>query len=221
MEQKKTSSTSRRTSRRIVIRVVGLFKGKGSQFTATAPPLPALSLRSLEDPRKCYTIAPDMPVSVDFGSYYVRGSYIPTEEGRVQGGKVYSRPPITVESEITVTAETREYEVSARYDCFALVIDTSVCEKYRIRGYSGAMMDMPWMFGPGVKKVAYLTGNWTFPALDLVAVPNDPEHDLWPVSIVTDTDYDRSDRLLAVYGFWYSFNPAGQKHSLGEIRNAE
>lgn len=203
MATKKKTTTA--TPRRISVRIAGLPGGKNRKLS------PALTLVSKTAPLRTYVICPGVPVPVEPGIYSVCGSYTPMEEGKVQGGSVYASPAFVVDGEITVKDDVKSYLVEARYTCFALVIDTTVCEKYRIRGYAGAMMDMPWLFGPDPRKVAFLSGRWDFPGLDIEAGNA-------AFSLVNSDRFAGKDSLLVKNGCWYSFNPAGEVVS-GEIKD--
>ena len=211
--------------RTIVLRLAGVVTGDISTktdpsgvFAATAPQMPQLTLQSKTNPARRYTVTPGLSATVAVDSYAVSGSYLPTEEGQVQGGKVYSRPPFSVAGEINVTEEVSEYEVAAAYDCFALVLDESICEKYRIRGYSGAMIDLSWLFGSGSVKVAYMKGKWDFPALEVVAVPVDAANfESATYRIVNDADYAGEGLLLARNGKWYALDPSQVQTTDGSI----
>jgi len=213
-------------TRTIVVRLAGVVTGEmatktdpSGVFNATAPAqMPTLTLQSKTVPSRSYQVTPGQNVTVAVDSYAVSGKYLPMEEGQVQNGKIYSRPPFSVAGEITVTEEVAEYEVAAAYDCFAIVLDTSVCEKYRIRGYGGSMVDMTWIFGTGAIKVAYMVGQWDFPALDLIAVPADPaNYENAAYAIINDPAYAGEGKLLARNGKWYAFDPSAVQTTDGAI----
>jgi hypothetical protein len=138
-----------------------LTKGPLDVLAQTLPTkMPTLTLQSKTVPERRYTMTPGVPAPVALDSYTVTGTYLPNEEGKVFGGSAYATPPFSVNAEITVTEDVSEYSVGAAYDCFALVLDESTTEKYRIRGYAGAMMDLAWVYGSDGYKVVYLKGEF-------------------------------------------------------------
>lgn len=193
-----------------------LTKGPLDVLAQTAPAkLPTLTLQSKTVPERRYTMTPGVPAPVALDSYTVTGTYLPNEEGKVFGGAAYATPPFSVSDEITVTEDVSEYSVGASYDCFALVLDESTTEKYRIRGYAGAMMDLTWVYGSDGYKVVYLKGEWSFPALSLKALPADPaNYEAASYELVSDPS---ATGVLVKTGNWYAFGPNGVQTSEGGI----
>ena len=193
-----------------------LTKGPLDVLAQTAPAkMPTLTLQSKTVPERRYTLIPGVPAPVALDSYTVTGAYLPNEEGKVFGGSAYATPPFSVNAEITVTEDVGEYSVAASYDCFALVLDESTTEKYRIRGYAGAMMDLAWVYGSDGYKVVYLKGEWTHPALTVTALPADPaNYEAASYDLVSDPS---ASGVLVKCGNWYSFGPNGVQTSEGGI----
>lgn len=191
-------------------------KGPLDVLAQTSPTsLPSLTLQSKTVPERRYTITPGVPASVALDSYTVTGTYLPNEEGKVFGGAAYATPPFSVSAEITVTEDVSEYSVGAAYDCFALVLDESTTERYRIRGYAGSMVDLAWMGGKDGFKVVYIKGEWSFPALSLKALPADPvNYEAASYDLVSDPF---ASGVLVKCGKWYAFGPDGVQTSEGGI----
>lgn len=193
-----------------------LTKGPLDVLAQTLPKkMPTLTLQSKTVPERRYTMTPGVPAPVALDSYTVTGTYLPNEEGKVFGGSAYATPPFSVNAEITVTEDVSEYSVGAAYDCFALVLDESTTEKYRIRGYAGAMMDLAWVYGSDGYKVVYLKGEWSHPALSLKALPADPaNYEAASYDLVSDPS---ASGVLVKCGNWYAFGPNGVQTSEGGI----
>ena len=130
------------------------------------------------------------------GKYAVIGAWSPNWDGRVFGGGfVYTNPPLTIDCTVTIPQDGGLVEVEPRLDCFCLSLGEG-CEKYRIRGYDGAMMDLPWMRGGR----CYLQGQWAFPPLTVTAIEKDSQH---TYELVTAPSDDAPDAVLVEYGQTY------------------
>lgn len=186
-----------------------------SVFAATAPTsIPELTLQSNSISARRYTVSNGEAVSVPLDTYTVTGEYSPNQTGAIQGGKVFLTPPYSVNASITVTEGKDSYTVPAAYTCFALVLDAATTEKYRTRNPSGSYIDLNWMAGDAVK-VAYIQGQWEFPALPVIVVPKDiANYETTTFGLVTNKDYSG---VFVEYGKWYCFGPKGVTTSGGNI----
>lgn len=215
------SSCMKTSEQTIIVKISSIQIGSltkvdpSGAFEATTPTaIPDLTLQSTSIPARKYTVSNGEAVTVPLDTYQVTGSYSPIQEGAVQGGSVYSRPPFSVSGEITVVTGRDTYSVPAIYDCFALVLDPDLTEKYRIRNTAGSMFDLPWVFGSSVK-VAYIQATWTFPAMTLQSVPVDlANYETTSYGLVTDKSYEG---FLVENGKWYCFTPNGVETNSGTI----
>ena len=167
-----------------------------------------LSLVSTTNALRRYTATPGQALTVPLDTYDVTGSYLPSSSGNIfSKGKVYARPPYSASGRITVTEDTDAYSVAATYDCFALVIDYSECEKYGILGAGGSMIDFTWFTDSEGMGLAYIVGDWNAAPLRIDAVPQDKaNYEQVRYELVTDPSYQG---VLVENGKWYAFGPNG------------
>lgn len=140
------------------------------------------------------------------GEYHAVASYTPPEDGKVLRGSVYSKPVFVVDARVKVSEDTSSVELPIEYKCFALVCFPEHSSSYSVRGYDGAMRPLCNMFGKTQDQVAYLAGDFSFPALDVSAMNDDGVFKA--VELVNDKACDAGWRILALPGHWYSINPA-------------
>lgn len=175
-------------------------------FVANAPDIP-VQLALCARGGKPFFVTAGQTVSLPAGKYAAAGNWFPNWDGRIFGGYVYPSPPLSVDCLVTIPEEGGDVPVEARFFCFALSLGKG-CDHYRVRGYDGAMMRLPWMRDGR----CFIQGAWSYPPLTIVAVP-EPYQGLMEKSyeIVTDTAQMSDDVSLVQYGKTYAFDTAEYK----------
>lgn len=195
-------------------------KGVADALSATAPSgIVQLSLQGVDVTSRRYQVAAGGSVSVPVGRYSVKGAYKPTALGTAVFNSVYGEPAYSISQEIEVREGVSEYAVQAGYDCFALVIDYSECEKYQWKPWGGTYQDLSWLKRTGDYGVAYFGMESTWSAgessFTLLAVPAEPE-------TKESAEYILSHRtengvVKVETGKWYKFGPRDVSFQSGGI----
>ena len=189
-------------------------------FAATAPATPiTLTLQSKTVAERRYTVQTGEDITVPLDTYTVTGAYAPFEEGKIlSGAKVFARPPFSISGEIVVCDGEDTYLAPASYDCAAIILDATECPLYKTYDYSGNMVAFPHMQTLGSVKVAYVSGSWSFPALTIQAMPEDPaEQEAAVYQCVSDPEWLSDGVILIENGKWYKFSPKNAQTASGGI----
>lgn len=214
-------------SREIVITIGGVQSGYMTKTDAanvlallnsTAPTgVPTLSLQSTTNNKRSYEVTPGTPINLPYDTYTVTGRYVPAKKGDTIRGAVYGEPRYSVSSTIEVVPDKGEYEVSATYECFALVIDWATTKKYTHVGKDMNVADFTLFTGSGDLGVAYIfvSSEWGDYANKITAFPTDEaEHEATEYRLVTNRNYDG---YFVEYGKWYCFAPAAVATESGSL----
>lgn len=199
------------------VRTGTICKGATDILSSTAPTgIPTLTLTS-EDGEHIYTVTPGEAVSVRLGKYTVTGAYIPDALSSIPSfGFAYAEPRYKVKCEIEVVEGTSEYEVSASYTCWALLIDYASTEKYRCTDAAGNWADVGCLTKVGDYGVAYIwsAGASAKNSCSLSAVPVDTEtYDETTYTIC----WNGSTGVVVENGKWYMFSAGEAARESGDI----
>ena len=213
--------------REVVINIGGVQSGYMTKTDATnvlallnstAPTgAPTLSLQSTTNNKRSYEVIPGTPINLPYDTYTVSGRYVPAKKGDTFRGAVYGEPRYSVSSTIEVVPDKGEYEVSAIYECFALVIDWATTKKYTHVGKDMNVADFTLFTGSGDLGVAYIfvSSEWGDYANKITAYPTDEaEHEATEYRLVTNRNYDG---YFVEYGKWYCFAPAAVATESGSL----
>ena len=213
--------------REVIINIGGVQSGYMTKTDATnvlallnstAPTgVPTLSLQSTTNNKRSYEVTPGTPINLPYDTYTVTGRYVPAKKGDTIRGAVYGEPRYSISSTIEVVPDKGEYEVSAIYECFALVIDWATTKKYTHIGKDMNVTDFTLFTGSGDLGVAYIfvSSEWGDYANKITAYPTDEaEHEATEYRLVTNRNYDG---YFVEYGKWYCFAPAAVETESGSL----
>lgn len=214
-------------SREVVINIGGVSSGSMTKtdtdnvaalLRATAPTsVPTLSLKSTTNTARSYEVTPGKAINLPYDTYTVTGRHVPAKKGDTFRGVVYNEPRYSVSATIEVVPDKGEYEVSAMYECFAVVIDWATTKKYTLVGKDTNVADFTLFVGSGDLGVAYIFVNseWGEIANRVTAYPTDEaEHEATEYRLVTNRNYEG---YFMEYGKWYCFAPAAVETESGSL----
>ena len=173
-------------------------------------------LTSTTNSSRVYNIALGESLSIPLDTYTVTARYKPYVVGNTfKNGEITQSPRFSVESTITVTSSQSNYVVDAIYQCWALVIDYTVCSKYRHLGYSYSEEDFTYFATSGNLGIAFINGEWTDSPYTITAVPKSTEfHEPKTYSFVSNRNYDG---IYVENGKWYCLNPESVATTSGDL----
>jgi len=149
-------------------------------------PTGSLQLR-LEGDGVDVTVASGQAVEVLTGRYRVTGRYeSPAENAFI--GFAHEEPVYVVDAEVEIRSDREQYLLPARYDCWALVMDTDETEYYK-----GDGVMIGGFAGSGRYVVTYLTGTATDWVLTVVPVDG---------ALYAETEYQMGSQEN---GRWYCY----------------
>ena len=190
----------------VVSLIESLFPTSGVTFT----------LSSTSNPERKYTVDLGSSITVPVDTYNVTAYYRPTSVGNtVKNGYIYKTPRFYVETVISINKGQKNYVVDAVYECWALVIDYTVCSKYEHLGYSYSMEDFTYFHDSGDLGIAFIYGSWTTQAYTIKACPKESTgHEAKTYNLVTDRNYTG---IFIEYGKWYAFSASSVDDTEGNI----
>lgn len=177
-------------------------------LSETENPFPFfVTLTSKRNPLRSYSVRVGGEVTVAVDEYEVRG-----EQGggdrifnAYGGGRMYVYPTFYVSQDISVTEDGGEFPLDVVYNCFALVIDRSICSSYSMKSQTGSMEEIGGMYGDDGVGIAYCQpGSWSNAPIPLVANPaNAATHESKSFDLYTSGEKG----VVVECGKWYCFSP--------------
>jgi hypothetical protein len=182
-------------------------EGVASLIAETQNPYPfSVTLTSKRNPLRTYEVRVGGEVTVAVDDYTVFGEQgggdrIFSAHG---GGRMYVYPTFYVSQDISVKEGGGVFRLDVIYNCFALVIDYSVCSSYAMKSQGGSVEDISGMYGDGIGIAYCQPGAWAVTPVPLVVSPaNTATHEAKSFDIYTAG----SNGVVVECGKWYSFSP--------------
>ena len=219
------SCTSVETTKTIRLSLSGVETGAmtkvssddvASLIAATANPYTmTVTLVSKKNPLRTYEVTIGQSATVAVDEYTVSGEVGGGNRlfNASGGARVTAYPSYHVSQDLTVTEDVDAYTLDAVYDCFALVIDYSLCASYSMTENTGNMAEVEGLTRVGDKGIAYCTvGSWSSQPASLLVTPADPvrydSKSFRLYSVPTGTVYVECGR-------WYCFSPGSLTPATG------
>ena len=168
--------------------------------------MPFITIQSTSVAGRCYKSRVGQSVTLPLDTYTVTGTYAPsTGIAKFLNLRISDEPSYKIEQTITVTEDSSVYELGVIYQCFALVIDSSVSSKYSFINEGGAVAPVTsFVFTDGIG-VCFGVPSVSAPVYSLTVSPAD-EVNYEATTYRLGYGSGQGDIMLS-YGKWYCFSP--------------
>lgn len=190
-----------------------------SALVATQPTqTPTLTIRSTADNSVSYTAEVGTPISLPYGTYQVTGTYTARNIGGGLAGYVYKNPCYSINQTVEILEGSTELALTAKYTCFALILDTDECLDYKHYMSNSTYVDMPDWAEVGKIKVVYVVPSGTIAddkPYKIKAIPKDA--DSYGAKEYAMISGQKAGYITIENGKWYKFSPRSLKTEIGNI----
>lgn len=188
-------------------------------LTATNPPDDiVITLTSTSVSTRVYTATIGTPVTLPADTYRVTGNYKPRAVGDAVGNDIYKSPSYAIDETVTIGEEGGQYPLTARYTCFALVIDYTENAMYRHwQGNAVGWVEFPHFTRTGDVGVAYIGLDYIWDSINyqLKVIPKDMIN--YEETLYTLVGKARAGCFKVEAGRWYAFSASGVATVAGDL----